>query len=723
MNIRDNHRFAKADRTYSLVGAEPLPTMSEPTPKEPRGPTNLRIKFRSASLEQFIERYAVDVSRGGIFIRTREPLAVGTRLKLEFQLQDSAPLLAGEGTVVWIREQDQTRENVTPGMGVRFDKLTAESQPTLERILAEKTRLEQAGVAAVGQAKGGGGGMAVRRPSGVFASLDASTRALLGANANLPEAAETGATRPESTPIASPPPPSGPAPSAIPQTSKTSFLGSRAGVPGAPASPAPSGPFTRARTTTSRPVPVPSALFEPPTAADIDKALEALEEVPGPAPAPRPTPATPRHVADDASNEPTRVADVIDELVGGTGGRGPIPGSMAGTTAPMTERLSAAAGASGRAEAAAARASGSTEEPAVGGEPGGSVAALDTPLEIADVDVEPAVPEKQAAVPAPVAPDPSKRFRAASRAYPTLRGHRRSFASLLVIAVILAGAAGAAIKLNLKNRFFPRPVAPPPVTEAQVPAAEAAPATPLPTTPPAALEGAGGSAGVAATPPPGVPEKTAAPDKAVVQEKAAAPDKAATQEKKPSPAAARQEGEEHGKRHPLRRHAEAEATAPVPDKTAAEKPVAEKPATEKPAGDQPAPEKPAEAAAADQKPAVAAPAPATPVIKITSTPSGAQVLIDGRELGTTPFLSKEVDPASPHTITIKKDGYEANERMVSGLDWSRPHGKSPQTLKVSAKLRRTAAAPAAPAEAAPKENAEPQDTGGPYIKEIKPDSP
>src|SRR5450432_3830487 len=148
MNIRDNHRFAKADRTYSLVGAEPLPTMSEPTPKEPRGPTNLRIKFRSASLEQFIERYAVDVSRGGIFIRTREPLAVGTRLKLEFQLQDSAPLLAGEGTVVWIREQDQTRENVTPGMGVRFDKLTAESQPTLERILAEKTRLEQAGVAA-----------------------------------------------------------------------------------------------------------------------------------------------------------------------------------------------------------------------------------------------------------------------------------------------------------------------------------------------------------------------------------------------------------------------------------------------------------------------------------------------------------------------------------------------------------------------------------------------
>ena len=62
--------------------------MAEPTENPPRGPTNLRIKFRSASLDQFIERYAIDVSRGGIFIRTREPLSVGTRLKLEFQLQD-----------------------------------------------------------------------------------------------------------------------------------------------------------------------------------------------------------------------------------------------------------------------------------------------------------------------------------------------------------------------------------------------------------------------------------------------------------------------------------------------------------------------------------------------------------------------------------------------------------------------------------------------------------
>ena len=677
--------------------------MSEPTPKEPpRGPTNLRIKFRSASLDQFIERYAVDVSRGGIFIRTREPLPVDTRLRLEFQLQDATPLLAGEGTVVWIREHDPARENVTPGMGVRFDKLTPETQPTLEKILAEKTRLEQAGIAAVGPPKGGG--MAVRRPSGVFASLDANARAVLGAG--LPQApsatsatsatSEGAATGPESTPISAPPPPA-----TTPAIPKTSFLGSRAGVPGAPASPAQSGPFTRARSTTTRPVPVPSALFEPPTAADIDKALEVLQEAPGPAPEPRPTPAAPRYVADDASNEPTRVADIVDELVGG--GSGP-------RAAPMTLSAPGTGNATGEAD--------SVGQPPADSAP--SSATLDEPVEIADVDVEPAVPEAQAAVAAPVAPEPSKRFRAASRAYPTLNRRRSGFTSFLVVLVVLGAAAGAAVKLHLKDRLFP--AAPPKAPIAAPAPAAPAPAATAPSTAPsapAAQEGAGGAAAVAAAPPQqAVPEEKVAPEKA-------APEKAATDEKKPAAA----ENEEHaGKHRPLHHKAEAAAAATAGASATAEKPSAEKPAAEKtpaekPAAEQPPPEKAAEGAAAE-KPAAAPPTPAAPILKVTSSPSGAQVLIDGRELGSTPFVSKEVDPSAPHTITIKKEGYEANERMVSGLDWSRPHGSSPQTLKVNAKLRRAAAAPGAtPAPAPPKENAEPEDTGGPYIKEIKPDSP
>lgn len=107
---------------------------------EKRSPVTLKIKFKSETIEQFIERYAVDVSKGGIFVRTKEPQPVGTAMKFEFQLKDASLLIAGEGTVVWTREYDATRPNIAPGMGVRFDRLADGSQTVLDRILTEKAK-------------------------------------------------------------------------------------------------------------------------------------------------------------------------------------------------------------------------------------------------------------------------------------------------------------------------------------------------------------------------------------------------------------------------------------------------------------------------------------------------------------------------------------------------------------------------------------------------------
>ena len=298
--------------------------MDQPTSKEPRGPVSLRIKFRSANLDQFIERYAVDVSRGGIFIRTREPLAIGTQLKFDFQLQDAAPLLAGEGTIVWIRENDPARAGVTPGMGVRFDKLTAASQPVLEKILAEKVRREQAGAPAK---TGPAGGMAVRKPSSTFSALDpAAARArrrpraarrasavfrrwarsrappLTGGHGlRLRSALARSRARRRPRRARAPwrrarsrarrRPPSAPIRSARARARRAASA-RRARVRRPPPGGAPplesSGAFGRPRSTTGmnaqRPAPAPSALFEKPTADDIDRALSVLTEVDGPAP-------------------------------------------------------------------------------------------------------------------------------------------------------------------------------------------------------------------------------------------------------------------------------------------------------------------------------------------------------------------------------------------------------------------------------------------------------
>src|SRR6476659_777108 len=127
-----------------LSGCNEVPKVPDHTRRDMRTPITLKIKFKSSNLDQFIERYSVDVSRGGIFIRTKEPLPVGTQLKFEFQLQDASSLIAGEGTVVWIREHDPNRSGVAPGMGVRFDKLQSASLQVLEKILSEKSRRGEA---------------------------------------------------------------------------------------------------------------------------------------------------------------------------------------------------------------------------------------------------------------------------------------------------------------------------------------------------------------------------------------------------------------------------------------------------------------------------------------------------------------------------------------------------------------------------------------------------
>jgi uncharacterized protein (TIGR02266 family) len=118
------------------------------TNRQAKAPVTLKIKFKSETLAQFVERYAADISHGGIFVRTKEPLPVGTALRFEFQLKDASPLITGEGTVVWIREAD-AKQASAPGMGVRFDKLPGENQAMLERILAQKAKTSAGSAPAV----------------------------------------------------------------------------------------------------------------------------------------------------------------------------------------------------------------------------------------------------------------------------------------------------------------------------------------------------------------------------------------------------------------------------------------------------------------------------------------------------------------------------------------------------------------------------------------------
>lgn len=98
----------------------------------------MRIKLKYPDVDTFIQKYAVNISRGGIFIATKQPKPVGTRLRFEFLLAnaETTSIIRGDGTVQWTREFDPEAPTRAHGMGVKFTRLDTDSQALVERALA-----------------------------------------------------------------------------------------------------------------------------------------------------------------------------------------------------------------------------------------------------------------------------------------------------------------------------------------------------------------------------------------------------------------------------------------------------------------------------------------------------------------------------------------------------------------------------------------------------------
>lgn len=74
-----------------------------------------------------------NVSELGIFVMTREPLEVGTRLMLRFSPPGGDSAFDLEGTVQWVNPVRVLSENRNPGMGILFVNITPDDR---ERLVA-----------------------------------------------------------------------------------------------------------------------------------------------------------------------------------------------------------------------------------------------------------------------------------------------------------------------------------------------------------------------------------------------------------------------------------------------------------------------------------------------------------------------------------------------------------------------------------------------------------
>src|SRR5262245_372660 len=112
------------------------PKMAQDTRKDPRAKVlSMTVRYKSATIDEFIEHHSHDVSRGGIFIKTPSPFPPGTLLKFEIRIQDEQSVLAGVGRVVWKRETAQAAADQPAGMGVKFIKIDDKSKALIAKLV------------------------------------------------------------------------------------------------------------------------------------------------------------------------------------------------------------------------------------------------------------------------------------------------------------------------------------------------------------------------------------------------------------------------------------------------------------------------------------------------------------------------------------------------------------------------------------------------------------
>ncbi len=95
------------------------------------------INHEFASVEQFINEYVMNLSRSGVFIKSEDPLPIGTQVNLRFTvILDDLETIEGIGEVV--RRVEPGTPGHAPGMGVVFVELTQYSRDLIERILVKR---------------------------------------------------------------------------------------------------------------------------------------------------------------------------------------------------------------------------------------------------------------------------------------------------------------------------------------------------------------------------------------------------------------------------------------------------------------------------------------------------------------------------------------------------------------------------------------------------------
>jgi type IV pilus assembly protein PilZ len=98
-----------------------------------REPITLRVDYKR--LNMFFADYTKNISKGGTFIKTKNPLPIGTEFVFVLSFPHVERTLQLSGEVVWIDSGEGEGSSGEAGMGIRFNFKTEEERRQVARFV------------------------------------------------------------------------------------------------------------------------------------------------------------------------------------------------------------------------------------------------------------------------------------------------------------------------------------------------------------------------------------------------------------------------------------------------------------------------------------------------------------------------------------------------------------------------------------------------------------
>ncbi len=117
-------------QTRDVSAARKMPKLNQ------RVPFMVEVSSVTQSIAGTRQYLAMNLGKGGLFLKTLLPLESGTMLRCAFRLPDGEPPIVANAKVAWTRRGSDAREQPA-GMGIRFINLSKVEKRRLRAFVSD----------------------------------------------------------------------------------------------------------------------------------------------------------------------------------------------------------------------------------------------------------------------------------------------------------------------------------------------------------------------------------------------------------------------------------------------------------------------------------------------------------------------------------------------------------------------------------------------------------